>query len=304
MTPTYQPRLACQAIGMSLCPSARRDPCTHLDSSCTISARGAISTGASLGKGKRGHQSCPLSLPLLPALPSWNPGLCPLSIQPKLQSQSFLTEHPPSLLCAQCFACALLSPTTTFPLHLALVLGPFCHILLQGSPLPRKSQPQWVPLLTSRPGSPEGPVRPGGPTGPGGPRSPDAPGAPCLPGSPWGQQQGGKCSSEALLSLSGEGADQGSVLSMEQVAARSLAPRTLGEEPLWEPGWAQLAQRTGHPHSPMGQAGRGILAHHAVQADRRCPVDQPDPGDLEDHQDPERGEERGKHLRDMELSRL
>lgn len=39
-------------------------------------------------------------------------------------------------------------------------------------------------LLTSRPGSPAGPVSPGGPTGPGGPRSPAEPGAPCFPGSP------------------------------------------------------------------------------------------------------------------------
>lgn len=44
-------------------------------------------------------------------------------------------------------------------------------------------------LFTSRPGSPEGPVRPGGPTGPGGPRSPGPPEAPCLPGSPWKERE-------------------------------------------------------------------------------------------------------------------
>lgn len=290
------------------CPSARvhvETPVLTLTPAAPSLPGGPSAPGLPWAKGKGAIRAahCPcLCSPPSPA-GTQDCALC-LSSRSFRAKASSLSILPPSLLCAQCLACALLSPMTTFPLHLALVLGPFCHLLLQGSPLPRKSQPQWVPLLTSRPGSPEGPVRPGGPTGPGGPRSPDAPGAPCLPGSPWGQQQGGKWSSEALLSLSGEGADQGSVLSMEQVAARSLAPRTLGEEPLWEPGWAQLAQRTGHPHSPMGQAGRGILAHHAVQADRRCPVDQPDPGDLEDHQDPERGEERGKHLRDMELSRL
>lgn len=55
---------------------------------------------------------------------------------------------------------------------------------------------------------------------------------------------------------------------------------------------APLTQRKGHPHSPMGRAGQGILSHHAVRADQQCPSDQPDPGDLEDHRDPKRKGER------------
>lgn len=54
---------------------------------------------------------------------------------------------------------------------------------------PRLPHDKLAMLLTSRPGSPEGPVRPGGPTGPGGPRSPGPPGAPCLPGSPWKERE-------------------------------------------------------------------------------------------------------------------
>ena len=73
--------------------------------------------------------------------------------------------------------------------------------------------------------------------------------------------------------------------------------RAPAEEPPAEPGWARPARRKGHPHSPMGRAGRGILAHHAAQADQRCPSDQPDPGDLEDRRDPEGGEEGGENLR-------
>lgn len=39
-------------------------------------------------------------------------------------------------------------------------------------------------FYTSRPASPEPPLRPGGPIGPGGPRSPTTPVGPCFPGSP------------------------------------------------------------------------------------------------------------------------
>lgn len=38
----------------------------------------------------------------------------------------------------------------------------------------------------------------------------------------------------------------------------------------------------------MGRVGQGILSRHAAQEDQRCPSDQPDPGDLEDRQDPKR----------------
>lgn len=219
------------------------------------------------------------------------------SLQPKLPqpASSCLPAVGPALSLR---ALSLPSP----PSHHIWVLGlgpsvtPFSRAPLSLE----RATPQRIPLHTSRPGSPAGPVRPGGPTGPGGPRSPDAPGAPCLPGSPWGTAtRRMRARSEAPPSPSGEGADRGSVQTVRSGGSLGVArpPRAPGEERPPEPGGAQLARRKGRPHSPMGRAGRGILAHHAAPADRRCPSDRPDPGDLEDRRDPEGGEEGGENLR-------
>lgn len=161
------------------CPSHPTTRDTHLDSSRAISARGAVSTGASLCKGEQK----PSELPTILILPQ-EPRFIPPTVQPKLSHLASSCRPPvhPALSLP-----GLLSPVTTFPSHLGTWTWPTLSPPSSRAP----PSPQWDPLLTSRPGSPAGPVRPGGPTGPGGPRSPDAPGAPCLPGSPWGQQQGG-----------------------------------------------------------------------------------------------------------------
>lgn len=174
----------------SLPHCTQRHPNIHLDSSGTISARGTISTRGSLGKGKQDTmKAAPAWLPSCSPIPaSGAPGLCPSIQLPKLPS-AFLPLHR--------FLVSVPSPPTVTTSHRNQALGPSRpsrHPPLQdtrtgpgwpGTPLPGKGHPPRLPLLTSRPGSPAGPVRPGGPTGPGGPRSPDAPGAPCLPGSPW-----------------------------------------------------------------------------------------------------------------------
>lgn len=109
-------------------PTAQRDPPDiHLDSSCTISARGAISTRGSLGNGKQDAiRAGPAHLSLCSlVLPSEAPGLFPLTNQSFGAKACFLTK-----LCL----CSLLSPKTTFHCTQDLELnGPSCQSLLQGT---------------------------------------------------------------------------------------------------------------------------------------------------------------------------